>query len=158
MPCSVTSKCTIASAMWQVSRRRAADKPPRHCCLASEGCFSGSAPWGAVGPGVRLRQHCPPPAAAAVSSKDPGADDGDGSVQDGLVNMIGIQIGQAHVSTYFEDASDKLRATAEQVRIHNSSQPCTNVQLFHVCTVSCLPVDTACRLMRMSRHGGIEQR
>jgi hypothetical protein len=41
--------------------------------------------------------------------------DGDGSVQDGLVNMIGLQIGQAHVSTYFEDQSDRLRATAEQV-------------------------------------------
>lgn len=85
--------------------------------MARDDCSGGSTPWKGRAPRVRLWRHCSPP--AAVSSKDPGPDGGDGSVQDGLVNMIGLQIGQAHVSTYFEDESDRLRATAEQVRHPN---------------------------------------
>lgn len=75
----------------------------------------GNRPWGSrFSGGTRLRHHSSPP--AAVSSKEQGPGEGDGSVQDGLVNMIGLQIGQAHVSTYFEDESDRLRATAEQAK------------------------------------------
>lgn len=77
--------------------------------------FSTTTPYSSVCAVVHSRpsHHCVPH--SAVRS-DSAMNDGDGSVQDGLVNMIGLQIGQAHVSTYFEDQSDRLRATAEQAK------------------------------------------
>ncbi len=42
---------------------------------------------------------------------------GDERVQDGLVDMLNVQIGQQHVKSFFEDESERLRRTAEEVRI-----------------------------------------
>jgi hypothetical protein len=36
------------------------------------------------------------------------------------VDIIGVQIGQQHVKDYFDDESDKLRKTAEEVRLKPS--------------------------------------
>jgi hypothetical protein len=41
---------------------------------------------------------------------------GDERVQDGLVDMIHVQIGQQHVKSFFEDESDRLRRTAEEAK------------------------------------------
>ena len=51
----------------------------------------------------------------AALAPDPGA--GDERVQETLVDIIGVQIGQQHVKDYFDDESDKLRKTAEEVRL-----------------------------------------
>ncbi len=45
-----------------------------------------------------------------------GDDGGDEKVQDTLVDMLGLQIGQQHVKGHFEDESERLRAAAEAVR------------------------------------------
>ena len=54
----------------------------------------------------------------AALAPDPGA--GDERVQETLVDIIGVQIGQQHVKDYFDDESDKLRKTAEEVRLKPS--------------------------------------
>ena len=54
----------------------------------------------------------------AALAPDPGA--GDERVQETLVDIIGVQIGQQHVKEYFDDESDKLRKTAEEVRLKPS--------------------------------------
>ncbi len=55
-------------------------------------------------------------AAAAAGNRVDGNEPGDEKVQENLVDMLGLQIDQQHIKTYFEDESDKLRATAEAVR------------------------------------------
>lgn len=54
----------------------------------------------------------------AALAPDPGA--GDERVQEILVDIIGVQIGQQHVKDYFDDESDKLRKTAEEVMLKPS--------------------------------------
>lgn len=58
----------------------------------------------------RQRRSTKPTAALA---SDSGA--GNERVQDNLVDMIHVQIGQQHVKSYFEDESDRLRRTADEV-------------------------------------------
>jgi hypothetical protein len=58
---------------------------------------------------------------AAALAPDPGA--GDERVQETLVDIISVQIGQQHVKSYFDDESDKLRKTAEEVML-KPTLPC----------------------------------
>ena len=52
----------------------------------------------------------------AALPPDSGA--GDEQVQETLVDIINVQIGQQHVRSYFDEESDKLRKTAEEVNFH----------------------------------------
>ena len=52
----------------------------------------------------------------AALAPDSGA--GDEQVQETLVDIINVQIGQQHVRSYFDEESDKLRKTAEEVNFH----------------------------------------
>ena len=60
---------------------------------------------------------------AAAGNRANGNEPGDEKVQENLVDMLGLQIDQQHIKTYFEDESDKLRATAEAVSCSATDEP-----------------------------------
>ncbi len=62
------------------------------------------------------RQRQPQRLITAALPPDPGnGGGGDERVQEGLVDMVSLQIGQQHVKDFFLDESEKLRRTAEEV-------------------------------------------
>lgn len=52
----------------------------------------------------------------AVSNPFPTGPDGDERLQDTLVDMLNVQIGQQHVKSYFNDESERLREAAEEAK------------------------------------------
>lgn len=99
--------------MQQASQRACGH--PQHPSLCSQGPAPRqllTQPRPAVRATDTCGRRCSQPAAALASDPDAG----DERVQDNLVDMIHVQIGQQHVKSYFEDESDRLRRTAEEVK------------------------------------------